>query len=848
MGTQYSCKKDRRLQAVREHATLNAIDYLEVLDHAAIPLGSPRQRTLLVRCVKPLDPATDRDNVEIAGGVRVTNVEIEWARTAALAGDLFAEGLVNTAERDYFLALDDPDQVLVVRTSTEGDFSPYRLCLVTGDAPLAGFDPPLAEVVFTFKVECPSDFDCAPAPCPPELLAPPPHIDYLAKDFASFRRLLLDRMAELAPQWTERSPADQLVALAEAIAFQADRLSHMQDAVFTDTYLGTSRLRPSVRRHGRLLDYRLHEGTNARVWLHFEVSPTDVNVPLQQSYTRPVRIVNELRDVPTLLTDEMLRDVRQRERVTVFELLQPGLFFGAHNEIGLYTWGDEACCLPKGATRATLLDDEANRLALRAGDLLLFEEVKGTTGDAADAERTHRQVVRLTRVVPEATLEEDGTRTPGPLQTDALFDQPIVEVEWSVDDALTFPLCLSTEDIEAISVARGNILLADHGETLPNVEVLEPSGDTFEQIDLAEPHLVHREPWDETRWKITDPTQDAYLSARSAMDQDARAALAAIEVESVENVQWAVQWDLLESDRFATDFVVEMHENRRAHLRFGDNVHGEIPQEILHARYRVGEHFRGEVGADRLRHLVVPAFVSGILNLRNPLAASPTKAPEAIREVKHYAPVAFRWQDRAVTEEGYAEVMARHPEVVRAAAQRRWTGSWHTMFIAVDRAGGLEIDDEFEDELRHWLRRYKLAGHDVEIEPPLLVPLDIAIHVCVEPGVVRAGVHEELLDVFSSRVLPNGDLGFFHPDRLTFGTDIFLSAILARAMEIPGVMWVDIDPTADPPGRFQRFREEAHDEIAEGVLSMDAREIPLLDNDPSQPENGVLEFHMEGGL
>ena len=66
---------------------------------------------------------------------------------------------------------------------------------------------------FSFKVECPSDFDCAPVDdCPPEP-GVAPSIDYLAKDYASFRQLLLDRLSVVMPEWTERNPADIGVAL-----------------------------------------------------------------------------------------------------------------------------------------------------------------------------------------------------------------------------------------------------------------------------------------------------------------------------------------------------------------------------------------------------------------------------------------------------------------------------------------------------------------------------------------------------------------------------------------------------------------------------------------------------------
>ena len=53
MSTQYSCQNERRRQAILDHATLNGIDFLEVLDQDA-PSGSPLQQTLLIRFLKAL--------------------------------------------------------------------------------------------------------------------------------------------------------------------------------------------------------------------------------------------------------------------------------------------------------------------------------------------------------------------------------------------------------------------------------------------------------------------------------------------------------------------------------------------------------------------------------------------------------------------------------------------------------------------------------------------------------------------------------------------------------------------------------------------------------------------------
>ena len=69
MGTQYFCDNKRRAEAVDDHLSINGIEYLEVLDQEAIPLSSPRQQTLLVRCFKEVPASLDADNVVITDAV-----------------------------------------------------------------------------------------------------------------------------------------------------------------------------------------------------------------------------------------------------------------------------------------------------------------------------------------------------------------------------------------------------------------------------------------------------------------------------------------------------------------------------------------------------------------------------------------------------------------------------------------------------------------------------------------------------------------------------------------------------------------------------------------------------------
>ena len=124
------------------------------------------------------------------------------------------------------------------------------------------------------------------------------------------------------------------------------------------------------------------------------------------------------------------------------------------------------------------VDDINHRLRLCVGDVLIFEERLGPkTGDAADADPAHRHAVRLTKVKPAAECEiVEGVeqRTPDAQGlTDPLTNQLIVEIEWADQDALPFPLCLSSKtdeehgakEIADVSVALGNNVLADHGMT-----------------------------------------------------------------------------------------------------------------------------------------------------------------------------------------------------------------------------------------------------------------------------------------------------------------------------------------------------------------------------------------------
>lgn len=854
----YHCCQENRRNAVAAHLTLNGIDYLEVWDQDA-PLGSPRQRTLMLHLLKPVPAGWTVDNVSISGGERIRAPKVQWL---APADDLAATPL-NANEIALLSALPNANRILIIRTDTDGDFSDYCLTLQQGPAvppiPPLDFDPQLVSITFSFKVECTSDFDCQDIEVCNKEPVTEPDINYLAKDYASFRQLILDRMSYLLPDWKSRSPADLGVTLAELVAYMGDELSYWQDAVTTEAYLNTARKRISLRRHALLVDYRISEGRNARSWLHIEVTggPFELSTTGLQFLSR----VEGLRDPEDnrIAPDSKQHAQARLQHALVFELLQGTPLFEDHNEISFYTWGDEKCCLPKGATSATLAGHypELEITDGDAGQYLLFEEIVGpNTGVADDANPNHRQVVRLTY----AKCDIDPLIDP---LADPLNDGKITEIRWSQDDALSYPLCISAETntdpdnpvpISDVSVARGNIVLVDHGET-----VTESLG------TVPEPWLYYPLDKDSQRCNPSErqaipPRYHPSLSKNplshgaAAPNVDASAADAltpSLEVvrplvlelsadSGLGPLPWSVRPDLLNSDDDALHAVVELDNDGVATLRFGDDDNGARPDSgtEFNITYRFGNGPAGNVGAEGIKHIV--SLDGRVVAVRNPLPAQGGLAPETAAQIRRRAPQAFRTQLRAVTSEDYANFTTAQKGVQQAAAIPRWTGSWHTQTITVDRIGGEPLDADFEAQLASNIERYRMAGHDLNFNDPVFVDLQLELQVCVSRDYFRSDVEQALLNIFNSGRRADGSLGLFHADNFSFGQTIYLSPIYAAARQVRGVSSVQIT-------RFTRQGDDDQKPLSDGFMSLGKLEIARLDNDPNFPEHGVLKLTMLGG-
>jgi hypothetical protein len=111
--------------------------------------------------------------------------------------------------------------------------------------------------------------------------------------------------------------------------------------------------------------------------------------------------------------------------------------------------------------------------------------------------------------------------------------------------------------------------------------------------------------------------------------------------------------------------------------------------------------------------------------------------------------------------------------------------------------------------------------------------------VCVLPTFERGAVERAVRSALLPGRLQDGSLGFFDPDRLTFGSDVHASAIVGLVQAVPGVESVIITT-------FERRFEGPAGELETGELALGALEIAELDP-AARPARGRLRLDMRGG-
>ncbi len=777
-----------RLEKLLESPILNGIDFVEIF--------SPDQKTLKVHFLNQIPLQGTVTAATITGGEAIKIVEVN---------------IINELTDWSTDAEGQPLLTLTVKQT--GDFSFYTLQLTS-----TSLDPFFDRTIFSFKALCPSDLDCESKPpvCPPLADNIPP-IDYLAKDFLSFRKALSDFSALRYPEWKERSEADFGMMFMEALCAVADDLSYTQDRMAAEASLETATQRRSIVRQARLVDYEPLPATASRTMLQFDVSAGVSSLPVGLVVTAQGAAGEIIPfETGTGLVDPDTGLPKQEEPFAVNSQWNRG--------INPYWWDDSQRCLSAGVTEMWIRGHGFN---FQGGQSLLIETAGITTADPKIQE-----IVNLLDDSTKAAIEE----------TDSLFGEMVTHIFWKSKLKLDHDLTRT--------ILAGNLVPATQGKRFTETFQIPQEEDAPSLIPSPIPLALVRTGANSTPDYLI--SQYLYTLKNGAIawlgqDDPETAPLPEILLSLGSGQAWIWYRKLLNAKPFENAFTVDPVSFRRIApnsdrtvmfdydsdvgdtIRFGDGTFGELPnpEDVFQVTYRVGGGAIGNVAADTITSL--DQTFTDVIRVSNPLPATGGSDAEPTERVRRLAPQAFRAkQFRAVRASDYQAAAQSLPWVQRAGTVFRWTGSWLTVFTTPDPLESEVLTVEQHTELIELLNRYRLAGYESYVPSPCYVSLDLEIKVCASPDAFRGDVEADLLVVLSAAKFPNGRTGFFHPDRWSFGQSLERSAIEAAiqsAYGVAGVVSIDYR---------QRGVTLNYKPLPE-VFAVPIDEILRLDNDNNEP-------------
>jgi len=520
------------------------------------------------------------------------------------------------------------------------------------------------------------------------------------------------------------------------------------------------------------------------------------------------------------------------------------------NQMGLYTWSDAVPALKAGSTQADIKVDPSGdedlakylETLIRDGaitTLLIQEERNPLTGEVRGRDPAKRQLLRLLPGDANRNLRATALQDP-------LTSEWFVRVRWKEEDKLKYNYCFTVEcgatTVNDVSAFYGNLVDVYHGR-LQSVVFREPeaalaiSGEEYyEKLTVQGGDvIICRLPSGPLAYTNTIPGGE--IPPRSTLD---------VEVEvGGDRDPWDEVVDLVhsdDSDERGDHFVVETDEEGRSLIRFGDGTNGrKLPAEaVVHCQYQIGEGLEGNIGAEMLtRFTGMNSASTNITKIWNPFNAENGRAPEPVAELIRRVPEAYRYRQlRAITLKDYVDRAEELEQVSKASACYLWTGSWRTVRVTIDPVGSTALSEALEEKVMRHLEAVRLIGEDLEIRPPLLVPLEIEIKLCIHPDYWVEDIREILEQEFSDGYTPDGRLGFFHPDNWTFGQALRESQLIGPIQSIRGV-----DHILEV--KMKRWNSPASGTA--GVVSVRSNEIILVKKDPDHKEHGSIHFDVQGG-
>jgi predicted phage baseplate assembly protein len=294
--------------------------------------------------------------------------------------------------------------------------------------------------------------------------------------------------------------------------------------------------------------------------------------------------------------------------------------------------------------------------------------------------------------------------------------------------------------------------------------------------------------------------------------------------------EWTLQESLAFSREGQKDFAIEIDEDDRATVIFGDGVLGAIPApgSIIKVSYRVGGGSQGNVLPDTIQTIIdAPELLLLGSQVTNPMPATGGAERESIEHAVSHAPQVFRSLKRAVTAQDYEALALDFKGVGKVLAEGT---SWNVVTLFVAPAGGGHVSDVLEANLLAYFEDKRSISTIIEIEDVDYVPIYVTAQIGVKSYYNRDDVKEQVQQAVSKL------LAFEH---VNFQQTVYLSKFYEAIEAIDGVAFVNIS-------EFRRDGQPADFVQPLGKIELSAHEIPTVPGDDPAYAGGLRVELAEG--
>jgi len=608
-------------------------------------------------------------------------------------------------------------------------------------------------------------------------------IDYMAKDYESFKTLLLQLASKKFPDWHEKTEADIRMVLIDLFSYVADELSYYQDRIANEAFLRTARKRDSVSSLLSLIDYRLHNGCSAQTFLNITV--------------------NEISFLPKGF--QVSNKTLSGHQKIVFETDRDYSLYPSQNKIKLF-FDVKKNKLEKGSTSALLLNHFSG---LKKDDYIMFQNSENCEVICLDDEP---ELIELSLSKNEFDRSDlDSTLSQNEIPKS--IKQPVTKISWSRNDYLR-------NNYDVNSTIYANILKITQGQTNEKSEILKSGSNPSQKHYKLKQNSI----------AFVSDSLTPYLAKSTVQVW-------------VDGKPWKEVYRLREMNSFDECYRISIDDEDSCLITFGDGKQ-PFPWSTITARYKIGMGRKGNVGSKILTEFDSKKFPF-IKNVTNLLPAKGGVDKQSLEDAKIRGPKTLKIQERAVTPEDYSKLIKKQfPIISQIQTRFSHNGGWNTLEILLDMKNNIEPDKRILKELKIFIDKIRMIGYDAKISLTEYISPEIEISIFLEKNFIKTEVESKLNFLLGDKEDETGNRGFFHPENFSFGDSIYISKLYDVIENIHGVDYAIINKfkiSTSPYIPTEDGKDEATiRNLKRGFIPVNERNVLRLDNNPLYPEHGSL--------